>query len=1092
MAMKAIDTTYPAPSEGPVQGPERPYKSFVQQSGSLPFGQSIVLQEISGPTYLTAQTLIQQVAYTLSDRLWTYSPETFDLDVAVKTWYKDGETNANGYPTNVEAMQIRSGAASVALGYIFSPDFDLKKRHIPQSIIASSSSLRYLRTALDQLSLLYSVTNPFVAHIAAVDYVGGQSPGLVTDYVSALSLAEELGFAVVSSFSAHESQHMSLFATLLASLVPTIHLYDGLRVGPETTRIIDVLNKDGLSNIYRSLVKNASELTDKYSGLDNRVSKLLSAFNSELGTDYRPFEYHGHAAPESVLVAFGSIESSLASQVAQSLERDGAKVGVINVRIYRPFVEEEFVRLLPKSVKNVGVLGQVKNQTEVSDSSVRSNLYGDVAAALMFTKEWPKLPTIIDVKYSREQVWTPISIAAAFQLLSPKPFLQQTGDTQNVSAQEGLRIMDPSSVEQFTFWNLDGSTSGNAAIVIGQALSTNSSNNITVKTTHDNLLQGGVNRIDVRTSKKTVDAPYAVDAADMIYIGDESLLNQLDILNSIKTEGKIILRLPGVKDDDVEKKLPVNFRKALTSKKAKFFILDPMAIETVVHDASLETSLVQLAFIRLLRSNFEPVLKQKLADINGNKEIVDTLAENLVKALRDIEIPQSWAVLEEEQGLPSLPVDIMSNSFISFDRVELEPPTFLKSWQVVAKGLAFKEAFGSAPALRPDLPVKTYTVRVQENRRLTPSTYDRNIFHIEFDLGTSGLKYEIGEALGVHAHNDEKEVQDFIDYYGLNPEEIVEVPSREDVEVLENRTVYQALMQNVDIFGRPPKRFYESLAEFAEDPVEKKNLLSLAGLEGMNDFKRRAEVDTITFADVLAEFSSAKPSFHDLVRIVSPMKRREYSIASCQKVTPTAVALMIVTVDWVDPKGRNRFGQATRYLNKLRPGATVTVSVKPSVMKLPAKSTDPLIMAGLGTGLAPFRAFVQHRAWEMAHGIEIGPVLLYMGSRHKREEYCYGEEWEAYKDAGVITLLGCAFSRDQASKIYIQDRMRETLSDINDAYLAKEGSFYLCGPTWPVPDVTNVLEEGIAREATKHGKKIDTLKEIERLKDLGRYVLEVY
>jgi sulfite reductase (NADPH) flavoprotein alpha-component len=224
------------------------------------------------------------------------------------------------------------------------------------------------------------------------------------------------------------------------------------------------------------------------------------------------------------------------------------------------------------------------------------------------------------------------------------------------------------------------------------------------------------------------------------------------------------------------------------------------------------------------------------------------------------------------------------------------------------------------------------------------------------------------------------------------------------------------------------------------------------------------------------------------------MKRREYSIASCQKVTPTSVALMIVVVDWVDPRGRQRFGQASRYLSHLKPGTPVTVSVKPSVMKLPQKSTAPLIMAGLGTGLAPFRAFVQHRAMEKAQGKEIGSVLLYMGSRHQREEYCYGEEWEAYQAAGVVTLLGRAFSRDQPHKIYIQDRMRETLDDIRKAYLREEGGFYLCGPTWPVPDVTTVLEEAIALEAKAQGitKKIDPRKEIEKLKDAERYVLEVY
>lgn len=150
-------------------------------------------------------------------------------------------------------------------------------------------------------------------------------------------------------------------------------------------------------------------------------------------------------------------------------------------------------------------------------------------------------------------------------------------------------------------------------------------------------------------------------------------------------------------------------------------------------------------------------------------------------------------------------------------------------------------------------------------------------------------------------------------------------------------------------------------------------------------------------------------------------------------------------------------------------------------------------MAGLGTGLAPFRAFVQYRAWQAAQGIPIGPVLLYMGSRHQREEYLYGEEWEAYQAAGIITLLGRAFSRDQKQKVYIQDRMRQTLGDIGDAYIGKGGSFYLCGPTWPVPDISQVLKEAIEDHGLKAGlKNVDGTKRIEELKEAGRYVLEVY
>ena len=1050
-----INPTEPDPVP---EGPEKPLKEFKQLSINLPFGQSIPLASIGGPTYVTTQILVQQVAYALSDRLWTYSPETFDLDIAVKDWFAEGTQNARGYTTNVESMQIRQGAAAIALGYIFSKDFDLKKRYIPQSVLASSSALEYLRAAFDQLSLLYSVASPLVAHIAAVDYAGASSR-LVTDYVSALSLAEELGFAVVSSFSTYEAQHMALFSTLLANAIPTIHIYDGVNVGRETTRVIDVLDQAGLQNTYQAVQNEVCVPKNKNEDVETKVLRLLNAFNEELGTQYKLFEYRGHSTPDSVLVVFGTVESSLASQVNHSLERNGAKFGVLSVRIYRPFVEAEFLNTLPRSVKTVGVLGQVSDHSATSDSSNHSKLFGDVMAAVTFSDMWSIPPAVVDLKYSREIVWTPVTIAAALQFIVKEPILPPQAEVDGRENISPLQLQESPSMQQYVFWDSDTSPLIDAPVALGQALATDSANNVTSKTSYDNLVQGGVIRTDIRKSPKSIEAPYTIDAADVVCCGGQSLLEKFDVLDGLKPGGKLLLYLPGVKDDDLEHKLPLAFRRDLSIKSAQLYILDSSAVDVVVNDAKLEKILFEIAFLRTALPTQEKTGLQKLAAVNGNIEILEDIAKVLDNALRLVEIPEAWTTAKPEKDTLELPKDVNVNSFGAFDKIEVDPPTYLKDWKTAAKGLVFREAYGTRTALRPDLSVKTYNVHVQENRRLTPPSYDRNIFHIEFDLGDSGLTYDIGEALGIHAENDEFEVNEFIKFYKLDPKEIVEVSSRENPAILENRTVYQALMQNVDIFGRPPKRFYEALAEFAEEASERKELTTLGGptKEGNQEFKRRAEVDTITYADILLEFPSAHPSFHDIVKIVSPMKRREYSIASCQKVTPNSVALMIVVVGWVDPKERDRFGQATRFLNKLRVGASVTVSVKPSVMKLPPKSTQPLIMAGLGTGLAPFRAFVQHRAWEKTQGKEIGSVLLYMGSRHQREEYCYGEEWEAYQDAGVITLLGRAFSRDQAQKIYIQDRMRQTMNDIIQAYLKEDGAFYLCTVPRPLPNVNNLL-----------------------------------
>ncbi|KAL4795073.1 hypothetical protein BDV19DRAFT_363567 [Aspergillus venezuelensis] len=1041
---------------------------------------SPALSTLGGPTYVTAQTLIQQVAYALSDKIFSYSPESFDLDASLREWAEKKEVNANGDAPAVQAMQTRQGAGNIALGYLFSQDFDLKKRHVPQGIVASSATLPYMRAALEQLSLLYSVASPVAAHVAAVDYAG--EDGLVSDYISALSLAEELGLGLVSSASVHESQHMALLTTLLASVLPSIHIYDGVRVGRDNTRVIDILDQAGLGRAYETIRKTLHDQRSRHLDNQGKLLELIRSLNGELGTDYGAFEYHGHAEPTSVLVAFGTIEASLTAQVARSLAKDGVRVGVVNVRVYRPFVEEEFLKVLPKSVKTVGVLGQVANEQAVQEQGIRSTLYEDILAALTFATDREQAPSVVDIKYARSQRWDLISIAASFQLVSEKPIVQTDGGVVP------LQLLDPATVQEFTFWDVDTSASNETATLLSQALASDSASNVTTSKVFDNLIQGGAVRVDIRKSSKIVDAPYAVNAADTAYVGDINLLKDIDVLSSVKDNAKVILNVSGVKEEDLEKKLPAAFKQAVAERGIALHLLDPSAVE----DATLESAALQVAFLRVALPSVEEASVKKIASISGNAESLDKVSKELEKVLRQAEIPESWKIPEEGVEAPQLVKDLNPNSFVPFDKDETEPETFLKDWQTVAKGLAFKEAYGAKSALRPDLPTKSFTVHVKENRRLTPVTYDRNIFHIEFDLGDSGLTYDIGEALGVHCENDPVDVEEFINFYGLNPDEVVEVPSREDPAVLENRTVYQALMQNVDIFGRPPKRFYEALAEFATDENEKKDLLTLGGPEGAVEFKRRAEVDTVTYADILLEYPSAHPAFHDLIRIVSPMKRREYSIASCQKVTPTTVALMIVVVNWTDPRGRDRFGISTRYLYRLQPGTPVTVSVKSSVMKLPPKSTQPLIMAGLGTGLAPFRAFVQHRALEKAQGKEIGAVLLYMGSRHQREEYCYGEEWEAYQEAGVITLLGRAFSRDQPQKIYIQDRMRQTLAEIQEAYIREEGAFYLCGPTWPVPDVTAVLEEAIAAEAKANGKKVEPRKEIEKLKDEERYVLEVY
>lgn len=146
-------------------------------------------------------------------------------------------------------------------------------------------------------------------------------------------------------------------------------------------------------------------------------------------------------------------------------------------------------------------------------------------------------------------------------------------------------------------------------------------------------------------------------------------------------------------------------------------------------------------------------------------------------------------------------------------------------------------------------------------------------------------------------------------------------------------------------------------------------------------------------------------------------------------------------------------------------------------------------MAGLGTGAAPFRAFLQHRAYLSEQGVEVGDTYYYFGSRHQHQEYLYGEEIEAYMLDNVITKAGLAFSRDGPKKVYIQHKMLEDAPTLADMLKNKAGVFYLCGPTWPVPDVYEALVGALVKN--EHMTRESAGEFLESLKEDERYVLEV-
>jgi sulfite reductase (NADPH) flavoprotein alpha-component len=399
--------------------------------------------------------------------------------------------------------------------------------------------------------------------------------------------------------------------------------------------------------------------------------------------------------------------------------------------------------------------------------------------------------------------------------------------------------------------------------------------------------------------------------SNVTWVSDANVLKSTDVLGSLVDGGILVLNLPWT-----EEELPVKLSRSeiasIKSRNIRVFLLDLGAsplnpIRETVAFMLLYTGTAKLAH------GVRRVLDAFYSNNLGRDEIEDAQA-GLIEA-----DPSGWTVPELEEGKvekskSAWEWDALPGAVIHLDE-DTQPQ--LGASDLAARHLLFREAYAAdaaadVSALRPSTPDETFLVTVTENRRLTPATYDRNVFHLELDTAGTGLKYEIGEAIGIHGWNDADEVYEFCSWYGVEPDALVSFPNPLKAGTMETRTVFQLLQQNIDLFGRPGKAFYAALAKLAKSKSDAMTLKFISAPEGAELFKRLAELETVTFADVLRRFKTARPSIEELVGLVPEIKPRHYSIASSQKAVGDKVELLIVTVDWINSKGEHAFARFTR------------------------------------------------------------------------------------------------------------------------------------------------------------------------------------
>lgn len=349
----------------------------------------------------------------------------------------------------------------------------------------------------------------------------------------------------------------------------------------------------------------------------------------------------------------------------------------------------------------------------------------------------------------------------------------------------------------------------------------------------------------------------------------------------------------------------------------------------------------------------------------------------------------------------------------------------------------------------------------------------KETMHLEFNLEGSGLIYEAGDALAVVPHNAEDVVEDFIQTSKLDPESPVLIKDQA-------YTLRQALTSQLDItsLSLPVIKRYNEIAQDAKlqkllDPDKKTDLQSyIYGRE---------------IIDLLHEFPAKDITADALVGIMRKLPPRLYSIASSPKAHPGEVHLTVGVVRY-DAHGRTRKGVCSTYLaERIAAGEKADVFVTPNKhFKIPADNDTPMIMVGPGTGIAPFRAFVEERK---AIGAK-GKNWLFFGDQHYLTDFLYQTEWQDYLADGVLTKLDLAFSRDQKDKVYVQDRMRENSKEFY-AWLEEGASFYVCGDASRMAtDVDVALHDIIEKEGGL--SKDDAAAYVKKLKDEKRYLRDVY
>ncbi|MFL4557418.1 NADPH-dependent assimilatory sulfite reductase flavoprotein subunit [Yersinia kristensenii] len=362
------------------------------------------------------------------------------------------------------------------------------------------------------------------------------------------------------------------------------------------------------------------------------------------------------------------------------------------------------------------------------------------------------------------------------------------------------------------------------------------------------------------------------------------------------------------------------------------------------------------------------------------------------------------------------------------------------------------------------------TAQLSVQQKVTGRNSEKDVRHIEIDLGDSGLRYQPGDALGVWFDNDPALVDELLALLWLKGDEQVSI-NGQNISVSQALRSHLELTQNTTVI----------VDKYAALSRDEKLIALLADKPALQHYAKNTPI-----VDMVRQAPSDLNA-DQLIALLRPLTPRLYSIASSQAETENEVHITVGVVRY-EIDGRPRTGGASGYLaDRLEADGDIRIFIEHNDnFRLPANPETPVIMIGPGTGIAPFRAFMQQREADGA----TGKNWLFFGNPHFTEDFLYQVEWQRYVKAGLLTRIDLAWSRDQAHKIYVQDKLREQGAELWN-WIQQGAHIYVCGDANRMAkDVEQVLLDVVALHGAMDAEQADEY--LSELRLARRYQRDVY